>query len=170
MAHPFIELAKLTAKSKQIDGMGFGGTVADNLAVAGALALRNPETGKKISREAYNLARFVFVGDSGHRFKVKAALYERVQRDTGNLREETVFKLCNAALREFLVPKTRLNKLGEQEIVAKTNHALANEIGISHKNYTETHDNLYRKALSELYIWSNEVSHHIKLCLEGKAA
>ena len=74
MSNPIRELARMTTKSKQIDGMPFGGTAPDVNEVAGALAMRHPETQLKLDKHAYYLARLLYADDSSARARVKAGL------------------------------------------------------------------------------------------------
>lgn len=170
MAHPIKELANLTCKSKQIDGMGFGGIAADRLQVAGALGMRNPNTGKKIQREAYNLARFVYCMDMSHRHSVKASLLQAIKPESGKVKETTLLAIVRASLHEFIQPHTKLNKNGEPEPAELSNKALAERIGIDPTSMTDKHEYLYRKCLEVIWYWSSDAIQHINLCLESEAA
>lgn len=170
MSNAIKELANLTCKSKQIDGMGFGGTAKDRLEVAGALGLPNPITGKKINRKAYNLARLVYCMDMSHRHYVKAALFIEVKPEAGKIKETTLMSIVMAALREFVQPHTKLNKNGEPEPAELSNKALAERVGIDPKSLTDKHQYIYRKCLESIWCWSSDAIQHINSCLTDEAA
>lgn len=169
MAHPIIELARLTARSKQIDGTPFGGQAADNLEVAAAMGMRNPVTGKKLSREAEFVARYAFCLDSGARVRVKAALLRVIAQEAGKMREDTLIRLCNSALREFISPESVLNKAGQRVIIPKSKHRIAHELGISHSSFTDRHQELYNVAFAQLSTWADHVVSHLRASMDNAA-
>lgn len=161
MTNPVRLLAKLTTQSKQIDGMGFGGSVIDKLEVAGALGLPNPNTGKRISNEAYQLARFVFVDDRMCGVRVKARLNLFCQERRGNLKETTTLMISRAALEEFIAPSIKLGKDGRPEQSHLTNAEIAKRIGIAKQNYKAVHDKLFNECLQQISVWSSDALSHI---------
>jgi len=161
MANPIKMLAKLTTQSKQIDGMGFGGAVSDKLEVAGALGMPNPNTGKKISTEAYQMARFVYVCDLKDGIRVKARINLFAQTHKGGIKEVTALKISKAALAEFIQPKTIIDKTGEFRIISKTSAELATDIGIKKQSFTNSHNELFNKCFAEISIWSQDAIAHL---------
>jgi len=164
MPNPIKAMAKLTCGSKQIDGMGFGGGAkVDNLEVAGTLGMKNPDTGEKLYRNAYNLARFAYCGDEQVRGYVRAALYNRLlHEDKGKIAEDTILRLVFASIREFTNPATIINKDGEQEIVSYSKRRIAKILNIKHQSISDRHEKLYNICVEQLNIWSNDAVSHIK--------
>lgn len=169
MAHPIIELARLTARSKQFDGTPFGGQAADNLEVAAAMGMRNPITGKKLSIEAEFVARYVFCLDNGARVRVKASLLRVIAQEAGKMREDTLIRLCNSALREFICPDSTLNKAGQRVIVPKSKRKIASEIGIGQSSFTDRHQELYNVAFAQLSTWADQVVSHLRASMDNAA-
>jgi hypothetical protein len=61
MPNPIRLLAKLTTQSKQIDGMGFGGsTTSTKLDVAAVMGMKHADTKESLDRGAYYVARLYF--------------------------------------------------------------------------------------------------------------
>lgn len=171
MAHPIKELAKLTTKSKQIDGMGFGGEAPDNLEVAGILGMPHPTSKKKLSRHAYYLARFAYCGDRHVAPQLKSALLSKLLSvDTGSIREVTLLKLSNAALREFISPeyktdrygKTISNNDGQPEIVPVSGREFARRLGVDKKSITRNHEDAYKAVYQYICELDSEVCFHIR--------
>jgi len=175
MAELAYEMAKLTTKSKQIDGMGFGGGACDNLVVAGALGMRNAETGKKLSKWAYNLARLKWIGDKSCRHGVVSRLVFMLRQKRTKLAPETLRKLCAEALIDFVVieykfdkkgNKMRLDEHGQPILKRSSNANIASRIGIDRKNYTSTHEMLFDKAFVYLSIWESDAANHLSAALK----
>lgn len=163
-------LAKLTTQSKQIDGMGFGGAATDKLEVAGALGMPNPNTGKKISNEAYQMARFVYVHDKVCGIIVKDRINAFAQKNKGGIKEATALLISKAALAEFIQPNTIINKEGQRSIIAKTNAELSNDIGIRKQSFTASHSELFNKCFAEISIWSQDAISHLNATMDNQEA
>lgn len=162
MPNPVKELAKLTCRAKQVDGTGFGGAVSDNLEVAAILGMPNPDTGKKLYREAYNLARYAYCADGSTKCFVKAALlHELIKADTGKISETVLLRLVNTSLREFQHPKTKLCARGEQVIQSYNDSEVASQIGIKRQSLTTKHKALYGMLVNRINIWSSDTIQHI---------
>lgn len=164
MAHPIKELTKLTCRAKQIDGMGFGGGAAvDNLEVAAILGMKHQVTGKKLARQPYCLARYAYCADEAYRVFVRSALlHELLHIDTGKIAEDTLLRMVNAAIKEFMNPQTKINQQGAQEIISYSDNKVASTMGINHKNLTQTHKVIYNKLVEKINVWSSEAIEHIK--------
>jgi len=159
--HAIKLLAKLTTQSKQIDGMGFGGSVSDKLEVAGALGLPNPNTGDRISDEACDLAYFAYVGDNVCAGRVITRLELFCQANKGKMRDATAESITIAAVREFMHPKIKPGIDGQPRHFKRTDAELAESIGIAKQSYTRAHNDLLNKCLGLLSQWSNEAIFHI---------
>lgn len=170
MANSIKLLAKLTTQSKQIDGMGFGGVTNDKLEVAGALGMANPNTGKKISTEAYQMARFVYVGDLSCGIKVKARINALSQKHRGSIKEVTALLIGKAALAEFIMPNTTLDKTGQRVPVAKSSAEQASDFGIKKQSLTASHSALFNTCYAELSLWAQDAIAHINATMGDQAA
>lgn len=163
MPNPIKELAKLTCRAKQIDGMGFGGNAStDNLEVAAILGMANPYSGKKLYREAYNLARYAYCADGSTKCFVKSSLLNvLLTADTGKISEVVLLKLVLAALREFQHPKTKLAVGGFQVVESYNDSNVANLIGIKRQSLTSKHKALYAMLVNKINVWSSDAIQHI---------
>tara|TARA_R110002124_G_scaffold133116_12_gene295746 strand:- start:1284 stop:1799 length:516 start_codon:yes stop_codon:yes gene_type:complete len=170
MANSIKLLAKLTTQSKQIDGMGFGGVTNDKLEVAGALGMANPNTGKKICKKAYELARFIYVGDKMCGVTVKARINLLAQNLRGNIKEDTALKISKSALAEFIQPSTSLDKNGQRVPTSKSNAQMAEDFGIKKQSLTDNHIAVFNQCYAEISIWSQDAIAHINATMGDQAA
>ena len=170
MAHPIKELAKLTTKSKQIDGMGFGGQAPDNLEIAGILALPHPDTKEKLSKKAYYLARFLYCGDAMCKVRVKSALLAALrEEDAQGINDVTLLKMVNAAIREYTKPEHKkdryggliTNEQGDPVIKPLSARQFADRIGVNRSSVKEIHRETYARLYQEICNLNSEVMAHI---------
>lgn len=172
MAHPIRELARMTTKSKQIDGMGFGGTAPDVNEVAGALAMRHPETQLKLDTHAYYLARLLYADDSSARVRVKAGLLNVMLKAELDVTDACLARMINCAVIEIQSPIMRLNrKTGEQEIKPTSKVQLCKRLGIKGNKLPVKISEAYNQVLEQLYYWNSEAISHVRATMrEDEAA
>tara|TARA_B100001063_G_scaffold246739_1_gene287320 strand:+ start:9781 stop:10296 length:516 start_codon:yes stop_codon:yes gene_type:complete len=171
MAHPIKELAKLTAKSKQIDGMGFSGEAPDNLEVAAMLAMANPDTGKKLNRHAYYLARFIYADDKYSGVQVKSGVLSIMVKSDLKIPEVGLWRLINCAVKEIRSPVMRLNReTGEMEIRPTSKREICRRLGIKNGRLPTNIDEAYSAILQQLFEWNSEALRHISATMDDEAA
>ena len=158
--NPAYALAKLTTKSVQIDGTGFGGKRPDNLVIAGALAFKNPKTGKKIAKEVEALARYKYVFDDSC---IKPLIDNMVLVFTeSNLKPETLENLSRVAILNYKHVQLRFNKESRtHERYELKNAQLAALIGIERQSFTQTHRGLYDDMYHHLVSLDCLLSEHV---------
>lgn len=169
MAHPIRELSKMTTKSKQIDGMGFGGIAPDVNEVAGALGMRHPETKEKLDRHAYYLARLLYADDKSSRVHVKAGVMAIMQgTDLPNI---DIIKLINCAIKEIQSPIMRLNrKTGEQEIKPVSKSEICRRLGIKGNKLPTKVENAYNAIIQQLFTWNDMALRHVNAAMKEDEA
>lgn len=162
MGHSIREMARLTARSKQIDGMGFGGVAADNLEVAGALGMANPRTGKKLSNGAYWLARVLYCDDQGDiRSQLNSWVLWNIDGD-GKVLESSL--LVDVAIEELRKPKTILDKSSGERCVRPYSFAqIARMTGT--KKLTDTQRKKYEEIITLLLQLNADAIAHLRDCL-----
>lgn len=171
MACPEKELAKLTTKSKQIDGMGFGGEAPDNLEVAAMLAMAHPDTGKKLDRHAYYLARLIYADDRYSGVLVKAGTLSVITNAGLELPDITLAKLINCAINEVKSPAMRLNRdTGEQEVKPVSKVEICRRLKIKGNKLPPKIDQAYSAILQKLYEWNSEALSHLRAAMSEDAA
>tara|TARA_Y100000766_G_scaffold274123_1_gene275801 strand:+ start:513 stop:1028 length:516 start_codon:yes stop_codon:yes gene_type:complete len=171
MAHPIKELAKLTTKSKQIDGMGFGGQAPDNLEVAAMLAMANPDTGKKLHRHAYYLARYLYADDKYSGVHVKSGVLSIMVKSDLKIPEVGLLRLINCAVKEIRSPVMRLNReTGEMEIRPTSKREICRRLGIKNGRLPTNIDEAYSAILQQLFEWNSEALRHISATMDDEAA
>lgn len=172
MAHPIRELARMTTKSKQIDGMPFGGTAPDVNEVAGALAMRHPDTQEKLNRHAYYLARLLYADDRSSRVHVKAGVMGVMVTKSIDLPDVTIAKLINCAISEIKSPIMRLNKAsGEQEITPLSKREICRRINLKGNKLPIKVEDAYNAILLQLFEWNENALKHIYAAMrENEAA
>lgn len=167
MAHPIKELAKLTTKSKQVDGMGFGGQAPDNLEVAAMLAMAHPDTGKKLDRHAYYLARFLYADDRYSRVLVKAGVLSMITNAGLELPDITLAKLINCAINEIKSPAMRLNRdTGEQEVKPVSKVEICRRLKIKGNKLPPKIDEAYSAILEQLFEWNSMALGHLRAAMK----
>lgn len=172
MAHPIREISRMTTKSKQIDGMGFGGVAPDVNEVAGALGMRNPNTGNKLNRHAYYLARLIYADDRSSRVQVKAGIMAVMSKCEIDLPDITVAKLINSAVREIQSPNMRFNRsTGEQEIKPVSKSEICRRLEIKGNKLPAKIEDAYNAILQQLFEWNDLALSHVNAAMrEGEAA
>jgi hypothetical protein len=164
MPNPIRLLAKLTTQSKQIDGMGFGGsTTITKLDVAAVMGMKHADTKESLDRGAYYVARLIFCDDKSSRVHAKANLLGYLMSvDTGNIADETLLKIVGAALREYQNPATKINKIsGEQEKTVYSNREIARNVGINHKSLSSLHQRVYSLVVQQIDVLISDAFDHI---------
>lgn len=172
MSHPIREISKMTTKSKQIDGMGFGGMAPDVNEVAGALAMAHPDTGNKLNRHAYYLARLLYADDRSSRVHVKAGVLAVMVEKEIDLPDASVVKLINCAIKEIQSPIMRLNrKTGEQELKPTSKSEICRRLGIKGNKLPVKIEDAYNAILQQLFDWNSEALSHVNAAMrEDEAA
>lgn len=171
MAHPIRELARMATKSKQIDGMGFGGTAPDVNEVAGALAMRHPDTQEKLNRHAYYLARLLYADDKTSRVHVKAGVMCVMLEQEIDIADVTLAKLVNCAIKEIQSPVMRLNrKTGEPELKPTSKSELCRRLGIRGNKLPAKIHEAYGAILDQLYLWDAAAVSHVRAAMRGDEA
>jgi hypothetical protein len=172
MAHPIRDIGRMTTKSKQIDGMGFGGTAPDVNEVAGALAMCHPDTGEKLNRCAYYLARLLYADDRSSRVHVKAGVMCMMLEKEVDLPDVTVAKLVNCALKEIQSPIMRLNrKTGVQELKPTSKSEICRRLDIKGNKLPDKISIAYNQTLEQLYLWNAAAISHVRAAMrEDEAA
>jgi len=172
MAHPIRELSRMTTKSKQIDGMWFGGTAPDVNEVAGALAMAHPDTGNKLNRHAYYLARLLYADDRSSRVHVKAGVMGVMVEKEIDLPDVSVAKLINCAIKEIQRPIMRLNrKTGEQELKPTSKSEICRRLGIKGNKLPAKIEDAYNAILQQLFDWNSSALSHVSAAMrEDEAA
>ena len=172
MSNPIRELARMTTKSKQIDGMPFGGTAPDVNEVAGALAMRPPETQLKLDKHAYYLARLLYADDSSARARVKAGLLNVMLKAELDVSNTCLLRMINCAIIEIKSPIMRLNRnTGEQEIKPTSKVQLCKRLVIKGNKLPVKISEAYNQVLEQLYLWNSEAISHVRATMrEDEAA
>ena len=172
MAHPIRELSKMTTRSKNPDGMPFGGVAPDALEVAGALAMRHPDTGEKLIRHAYYLARLLYADDRNSRAHVKAGVMSVMIEKEIDLPDVSVAKLINCAIKEIQMPIMRLNrKTGEQEIKPTSKSEICRRLGVKGNKLPVKIEAAYNAIIQQLFTWNDLALRHISAAMrEDEAA
>lgn len=162
MCNPIRLLGKLAPQTTQLDAVGFGsGTVSTRLDVAAAMGMPHPETKKRISDEACDLAYFAYTGDNVCGGRVITRLKLFCQANKGKMRDTTAESITIAAVREFMHPKIKPGIDGQPRHFKRTDAELAESIGIAKQSYTKAHNDLLNQCLGLLSQWSNEAIFHI---------
>jgi hypothetical protein len=175
MSNLAYQLAKLTAKSKQIDGMGFGGSGKnDSLDVAAALGMHNPETGYKLANYAIELG--LLIGLDMDERSVKASkiivikrLFKMLRLKRCKVKPVTLQGICVASLDDYIKPNIKFNKSGKMQvdsngepiIKSRSKANMASDIGISGSCFTATHQSLLDSAFWYLSGWESDASEHL---------
>lgn len=172
MSHPIRELARMTTKSKQIDGMGFGGTAPDVNEVAGALAMRHPETQLKLDRHAYYLARLLYADDRDSRVHVKVGVMAVMTKSDIDLPGTAIARLINCAIKEIQSPIMRLNrKTGEQEVKPVSKSEICRRLKIKGNKLPTKVEEAYNAILQQLFTWNDMALRHVNAAMrEDEAA
>lgn len=172
MAHPIRDIGRMTTKSKQIDGMGFSGTAPDVNEVAGALAMAHPDTGNKLNRHAYYLARLLYADDRSSRVHVKAGVMGVMVEKEIDLPDVSVAKLINCAIKEIQMPIMRLNrKTGEQELKPTSKSEICRRLGIKGNKLPVKIEDAYNAILQQLFDWNSSALSHVSAAMrEDEAA
>lgn len=172
MANPIRELARMTTKSKQIDGMPFGGVAPDVNEVAGALAMRHPDTGYKLDRHAYYLARLLYADDASSRVHVKAGVMGIMTKAGLDITDVAVAKLINCAIQEIQKPIMRLNrKTGEQEVKPTSKSEICRRLNIKGNKLPAKIEEAYNAILDQLFTWNDLALRHVNAAMrEDEAA
>ena len=171
MANPIREIGRMTTKSKQIDGMGFGGNAPDVNEVAGALGMRHPITGKKLERAPYYLARLLYADDSSSRVHVKASLLNVMSTAGLDVTDITLNRLINCAIKELQTPVMRLNrKTGLQEQKPCSKSEICRRLCIKGNKLPVKISEAYNKTLQVLFAWNSDALRHVSAALEDEAA
>lgn len=172
MAHPIRELSRMTTKSKQIDGMPFGGQAPDVLVVAGALGMRHPDTGHKLERHAYYLARLLYADDKSSRVYVKAGVLDVMTKSNINLPDIAIARLINCAIKEIQSPIMRLNRqTGEQEVKPVSKSEICRRLDIKGNKLPTKVEEAYNAILKQLFTWNDMALSHVNAAMrEDEAA
>lgn len=172
MAHPIREISRMTTKSKQIDGMGFGGQAPDVNEVAGALGMRHPDTGEKLDRHAYYLARLLYADDKSSRVHVKAGVMNVMVESNIDLADVVIAKLINCAIKEIQSPIMRLNrKTGEQEVKPVSKSEICRRLEIKGNKLPTKVEDAYNAILQQLFTWNDIALRHVNAAMrEDEAA
>jgi hypothetical protein len=169
------QLAKLTAKSKQIDGMGFGGSGKnDSLDVAAALGMHNPETGNKLQNYASELGMLKFGGMDERSVKASKIivinrLFKMLRLKRCKVKPVTLKSICGVALNDYIAPNIKFNKSGKMQvdsngepiIKSRSKANMARNIGIAGSCFTATHQGLLDSAFWYLSGWESDASQHL---------
>ena len=167
MAQAAYEMSKLTAKSKSIDGMGFGGVASDKLVVAGALGMRNPETKKKLSKEAELLIRYAYAFDDSCRKSLSAALFLIFRAKPTKLEDETIWGLCRVSITTYKHTLVSYDiKTKEHTRFNLNDSQLSACIGIHRKNVAAVHRQMHDDMYQQLCVWESEASEHLSVALK----
>jgi hypothetical protein len=172
MANPIREIGRMTTKSKQIDGMGFGGNAPDVNEVAGALGMKHPDTGKKLIRPAYYLARLLYADDPSSRVHVKASLLNVMSNASINITDITLNRLINCAIKEMQTPIMRLNrKTGVQELKPWSKSEICRRLDIKGNKLPAPISEAYNKIMAVVLTWNSDALSHVAAALrEDEAA
>lgn len=169
MAHPIREIGRMTTKSKQIDGMGFGGVAPDNNEVAGALAMPHPDTGEKLNRTAYYLARLLYADDRSSRVHVKAGVMSVMVAHEIDLPDITIARLINCAVKEIQEPAMRLNrKTGVQEVKPTSKSEICRRLGVKGNKLPRNVESAYGEILDQLFKWDSLAQSHVRAALRSE--
>lgn len=176
MSNLVYQLAKLTPKSKQIDGMGFGGSGSnDNLDVAAALAMRNPDTGNKLPSYASELG--LLIGLDMDKRSVKSSklivvnrLFKMLRLKRCKVKPVTLHRICVTSLDDYITPKIKFNKFGKMQVDKKgepiikihSKASQARSVGLSASSFTATHTDLLDSAFRYLCEWESDASEHLR--------
>jgi hypothetical protein len=167
MAQLAYEMAKLTTKSKHIDGMGFGGTQSDKLVVAGALGMRNPENNKKLSKEAELLVRYAYAFDDTCRKSLCATLFLIFRAKPTKLEDETLLALCRVSLVTYKHSLVTYDKTRKEQVNFRLNNSqLGALINVNRKNVTHAHTDMLDAIYQQLCIWESDASYHLNQALK----
>jgi hypothetical protein len=175
MSNLVYQLAKLTAKSKQIDGMGFGGSGKNNsLDVAAALGMHNPATGNKLPNYAVELGLLIGLGMDERSVKaskriVLNRLFKMLRLKRCKVKPATLHSICVASLADYIKPNIKFNKSGKMQvdsngepiIKSRSKANIARDIGISVSCFTATHESLLDSAFWYLSGWESDASQHL---------
>lgn len=169
MAHPIKELAKLTTKSKQIDGMGFGGQAPDNLEVAAMLAMANPDTGKKLHRHAYYLARLLYADDRYSGVIVKSGLLSVMTNADLDIPDFSLKRLVSCAIYEIQSPAMKLNrKTNQQEVKPLSKVEICRRLKIKGNKLPPKIDEAYSAILQKLFEWNSDALSHLRAAMRDE--
>lgn len=162
----------MTTKSKQIDGMPFGGVAPDVLIVAGALAMRHPDTKEKLNRHAYYLARLLYADDRSSRVHVKAGVMNIMVEKGIDLPDISIARLINCAIKEIQSPIMRLNrKTGEQEVKPVSKSEICRRLEIKGNKLPTKVEEAYNAILQQLFTWNDMALRHVNAAMrEDEAA
>jgi hypothetical protein len=168
MAQVAYELAKLTTKSKQIDGMGFGGSgLADNLVVAGAMGMRNPENKRRLSKQAELLVRYAYAFDESCRKPLSDQLFLMFRAKATKFEDETILGLCRVTITTYKHTLISYNiKTKEHTAFALNDSQLAACIGLNRKNITSSHRRMFDEMFQQLCVWESDASDHLTATLK----
>jgi hypothetical protein len=168
MAQVAYELAKLTTKSKQIDGMGFGGSgLADNLVVAGAMGMRNPENKKRLSKQAELLVRYAYAFDESCRKPLSDQLFLIFRAKPTKFEDETIIGLCRVTITTYKHTLLSYNiKTKEHTAFRLSDSQLAACIGLNRKNITSSHRRMFDEMFQQLCVWESDASEHLSATLK----
>jgi len=168
MAQAAYEMAKLTAKSKQIDGMGFGGGgLADNLVVAGALGMPNPENHQRLSKEAELLVRYAYSFDESCKKPLIDAVYELFRAKPTKLEDKTIEGLSRVSITSY--KHTLLSydsKTKEHTTFTMNDSQFGACIGINRKNVTSAHRQMFEEMFQQLCVWESDANEHLNATLK----
>lgn len=166
MAHPIRELARMTTKSKQIDGMPFGGTAPDVNEVAGALAMRHPETQEKLNRHAYYLARLLYADDRSARVHVKAGVMAVMVEKGVDVPDIALARLINCAIKEIQSPVMRLNReTREQEVKPVSKSEICRRLDIKGNKLPRKIEEAYGLVSQQLHDWNSDALRHVRAAM-----
>lgn len=174
MAHPIRELSRMTTRSKNPDGMPFGGVAPDVLTIAGALGMRHPDTGEKLDQNAYYLARILHAGDNTSltRRKFRTGAVIKLIPLVSEVEGVIALKLFNCALKEIQSPIMRLNrKTGEQEVKPVSKSEICRRLDIKGNKLPTKVEEAYNAILQQLFDWNDMALRHVNAAMrEDEAA
>lgn len=162
----------MTTRSKNPDGMTFGGVAPDVNEVAGALAMRHPDTGNKLDRHAYYLARLLYVDDASSRMYVKAGVLSLMVKADIELSNTLIVRLINCAIKEIQSPIMRLNrKTGEQEVKPVSKSEICRRLDIKGNKLPTKVEEAYNAIIQQLFTWNDMALRHVNAAMrEDEAA
>lgn len=174
MANPIREIGRMAPRTKQPDGMPSGGVAPDVLVVAGALAMRHPDTGYKLDRHAYYLARILYAGDNSpttlREFRTGAIAH--FIPITTEVKAVIALKLFNCAFKEIQSPIMRLNrKTGEQEVKPTSKSEICRRLNIKGNKLPTKVEDAYNAIIQQLFTWNDMALRHVNAAMrEDEAA
>ncbi len=156
----------MTTRSKNPDGMTFGGVAPDVNEVAGALAMRHPDTQQKLDTHAYYLARLLYADDTDVYEEVETGLRRVMIQEDIDLPDDTVANLMVRAMAEIKCPRMRLNRTtGEQEPKPLSKSEICRSLGIKGNKLPVKIEDAYNAIIQQLFTWNDMALRHVNAAM-----